>query len=58
MHTSTGIRIGLNTWYLVPDGSGRGILKVRGGTIDEIGIANRLLTRDRTATLTFLRSFG
>ena len=58
VHTSTGIRIGLNTWYLVPDGSGRGILKVRGGTIDEIGIANRLLTRDRTATLTFLRSFG
>ena len=49
--------VGRNTWYLVPDGRGRGVLKVRRGTIQEIGIATASLVRTRAAARRFLRSF-
>ncbi len=50
--------VGLNDWYLLRDGRGRGILKVRHGAIQEIGIANRKLTSSRRSANRFLRSFG
>ena len=50
--------IGLNWWYLVPNGASRGVLKVRHGIIEEIGIADRWLTRDRRAARFFLKSFS
>lgn len=50
--------IGLNYWYLAPNGASRGILKVRHGIVDEIGIADLTLTADRRAAWRFLGSFS
>jgi hypothetical protein len=51
-------RIGLNTWYLTPNGSSRGVLKVRHGIIEEIGIVNKRITGTRRARRRFLHTFG
>ena len=50
--------IGRNRWYVVADGSGRGVMKVRHGVIDEVGIANPGLTRTRAGARRFLSSFS
>jgi hypothetical protein len=50
LHVSRGIRIGRNTWYLLPAGPSRGVLKVKHGVIEEIGITNKSLTATRAAT--------
>jgi hypothetical protein len=52
-----GFHIGLNWWYLTPNGTSRGVLKVRRGTIEEIGIADKQLTNSRQAARRFLNSF-
>jgi hypothetical protein len=57
LRVGKGFHVGLNWWYLAPDGSSRGVLKVRDGVIEEVGIANSRLTRTRRAALRFLRSF-
>jgi hypothetical protein len=51
-------RIGLNDWYLAPVGSVTAILKVRNGIVQEIGVADKQLTRSRTAQRLFLTSFS
>ena len=43
LHVSRRIRIGLNDWYLLPNGRSIGVLKVRHGVIQEIGIADKRL---------------
>jgi hypothetical protein len=48
-------RIGGNVWYVVADG---GVLKIRGGGVREVGIADSALTRTRSKTLRFLTSFS
>jgi ABC-2 type transport system ATP-binding protein len=53
----THYRVGLNDWYLAPDGRVRAVLKVRRGTVQEVGIANLGLTTSRRATARFLRAF-
>ncbi len=53
-----GIRIGLNTWYLVPAGASRGVLKVQHGVIREIGIADKSLTANRALTRKVLASLS
>lgn len=50
-------KVGRNTWYVFPTGSVQGIIKVRKGVIEEIGIADRALTTTRGMTSRFLRSF-
>ena len=50
--------VGLNTWYLAPEGSANAVLKTRGGLIEEIGIADKSLTNSAKADKTFLRSFS
>jgi hypothetical protein len=45
-----GMTIGKNTWYVVPAGSSRGVLKVKHGVIEEVGIANKSLTTNRAAS--------
>jgi hypothetical protein len=55
---SAPIVIGRNSWYLIRDGSGRGVLKVQHGVIDEIGIAEPGLTASRATARTFLSSFA
>ncbi len=52
-----GFHIGLNFWFLAPNGPSTGVLKVRGGIIEEIGIADALLTRPGRAARRFLASF-
>jgi hypothetical protein len=49
--------IGLNDWYLAPDGAVTAVLKARAGIVQEIGIADRQLTQGRTAQRTLLISF-
>ena len=50
--------VGLNDWYTAPDGRVRAVLKVRRGTVQEIGIANPSLTGSRRATARFLGGFS
>jgi hypothetical protein len=50
--------VGKNRWYLVNEPGSRGVLKVRRGVIQEIGIADARLTRDRPAARRFLRTFN
>jgi hypothetical protein len=50
--------VGLNFWYLTPGRRSRGIVKVRHGVIQEIGVAAPQLTQGRKATARFLRSFS
>ncbi len=57
LHLSPAYRVGLNTWYLAPNGSSRGVLKVRNGRIEEIGVATRQLTGSHAAVKRFLRGF-
>lgn len=52
------LRIGLNDWYMVPGYTSDGVLKVRDGTIQEIGLASKRLTTARDAQLRFMLSFG
>jgi hypothetical protein len=49
--------IGLNDWYFAPGAAARGVLKVRRGIIQEVGIANKLLTAGRKAQVIFMSSF-
>jgi hypothetical protein len=51
-------KVGLNTWYLIGNGSSRGILKTRHGQIQEIGVANKALTAGRARARRFLESFS
>jgi beta-glucosidase len=58
-HVSRPYRVGLNTWYLVPDGpAARGVLKVRHGKIQEVGIANPALTASQRMRVIFFRTFS
>jgi hypothetical protein len=50
--------IGRNYWYLARETSATGVLKVRRGIIEEIGIANRSLTSAGRAARRFLASFS
>ncbi len=58
LHVSRPYRVGLNTWYLVPDGSVLGVLKVRHGVIEEIGITYPQFGRSQREAMIFLRSFS
>jgi hypothetical protein len=49
--------VGFNTWYLVAGTRSHGLLKVRHGLIEEVGITNKRLTASRRATRRFLTSF-
>lgn len=49
--------IGTNLWYIAPARPSNGVLKVRGGVIQEVGLVNRLLTATRSARKRLLNSF-
>jgi hypothetical protein len=53
----SGFHIGLNYWYLAPNGPSTAILKVRHGIVEEIGIGDKSLTETRKGRLAFLTSF-
>ena len=50
------IRIGSNDWYITANGKSHGVIRVRHGVIEELGIANPFLTRNYSAARHFLRS--
>jgi hypothetical protein len=50
--------IGLNYWYLGPNGSSIAVLKVRAGVVEEIGIGVKALNAGRKAQRAFLTSFS
>ncbi|HEY1590480.1 MAG TPA: hypothetical protein VGF81_01710 [Solirubrobacteraceae bacterium] len=54
LHVGRRIRIGLNDWYLLPNGRSIGVLKVRHGVIEEVGIADKRLSYRSHAGKQFL----
>jgi len=52
------IKIGSNDWYLVPGKASEGLLRVRGGIIQEVGIATKALTQGLAAQRRFLAAFN
>jgi hypothetical protein len=58
LRLSPPYQVGLNTWYLVPGKISDGLLKVRHGLVEEIGITNKRLTTGRRTTRRFLTSFA
>jgi pimeloyl-ACP methyl ester carboxylesterase len=57
LHLGKPLRIGRNNWYFVPGKISDGVLKVRAGIVQEVGIANKQLTHGRTAQRRLLQSF-
>jgi poly(hydroxyalkanoate) depolymerase family esterase len=51
------ISIGANTWYLTPMTGATGVLKVRHGVIEEVGIADPRFTTPRRLTTLLLATF-
>jgi hypothetical protein len=51
------LHIGLNFWYLAPNGSSTAVLKVRHGMVEEIGIGDKQLIKGRKAERRFMKSF-
>jgi hypothetical protein len=56
-HLGTPFEVGLNDWYLTRMSGATAVLKVRHGVVEEIGIADLALTRNRVADRIFLHSF-
>jgi predicted acyl esterase len=57
LHVRKAFHVGLNFWYLVPNGTSTGILKVRHGRIQEIGVATKSVTWSRGIARKYLRTF-
>jgi hypothetical protein len=57
LHLGTPFRIGRNQWYVIHGTASMGVLKVRAGVIQEVGIASLSLTRGRAAQRRLLTSF-
>jgi 6-phosphogluconolactonase (cycloisomerase 2 family) len=51
-------QIGLNLWYLKSYGSWTAVLKVRNGIVQEVGIADSGVTRNRATQRRFITSFS
>jgi pimeloyl-ACP methyl ester carboxylesterase len=58
LHAGRPFRLGANDWYVVPGKRSDGLLKVRRGIIQEVGIVSGALSRGRPAQLRLLRSFN
>jgi dienelactone hydrolase len=58
LRAGTPFHVGKNFWYLLPGKRARGVLKVRRGRIEEVGIASAQLTGSRPAARRFFRSFS
>jgi hypothetical protein len=56
LHLGRPFVVGRDDWYLLADRSARGVMKVRRGIIEEVGIANRSLTNRRAKARRFLGS--
>jgi hypothetical protein len=55
---SRPFHVGLNDWYLAAHGAAAdGVLKVRHGMVEEVGIADKRFLHGRRAEFRFLNSF-
>jgi pimeloyl-ACP methyl ester carboxylesterase len=57
LHPGQPFQIGANRWYVVAQTTSAAVLRVRGGIVQEVGIASRQFTRGRAARRRLLRSF-
>ena len=57
LRSAVRYEVGRNTWYLLPGRSRAGVLKVQGGRVGEVGLADSSLTATRARARRFLRSF-
>ena len=57
LHTGGPLHIGLNYWYLAVQRHSTVVLKVRGGVVEEIGIATNLLTASAHDQNVLMHSF-
>jgi BNR repeat-like domain len=58
LHLSRGYKVGLNTWYIAQLPIANGILKVRHGLVEEVGLCTKSLTRTPAQIRVFLTSFN
>jgi hypothetical protein len=58
LHVGRRYHVGKNYWYVTPNGSSHGILKVVHGRIQEIGVADKRVTASVSQDRRFLRTFG
>jgi len=58
LRLSHGLHVGRNWWYFAPDGVANAVLKVRGGVVEEVGIATKALTKGTRAQRRFMTSFS
>jgi hypothetical protein len=58
LHPVAKYRVGVNTWYLIRGRSANGVLKVRYGRVQEIGLVDRVLTSSSARARRVFRSFG
>ena len=57
LHLGKPFHVGHNDWYFVHDGPSTGVLKVRGGVIQEVGLASLGLTKTTKQQRVFINSF-
>lgn len=58
LHLGQPFHVGQSFWYLIGGGQARGVLKVRGGIVQEVGVAQRRLTAPTAQDRKFFRSWG
>lgn len=58
LHLGDPIHVGVNYWYFLPGKRVTGVLKVRGGLVQEVGLASAVLTQTRAQQRQFISSFG
>jgi hypothetical protein len=58
LHAGRRYRVGKNDWYVTPNGSTHGIIKVVHGRIQEVGTADKRVTASVNQDKLFLRTFG
>ena len=57
LHLGQVFHVGSNDWYFVAGGAETGILKVRHGVVQEVGLATAALTKTRAQQRVFINSF-
>jgi len=57
LHLSKVFHVGSNDWYFAVGGAETGVLKVRNGVVQEVGLASLALTKTRAEQRVFINSF-
>lgn len=57
VHVGKPFHVGSNDWYFAVGGAETGVLKVRNGVVQEVGLASLALTKTRAEQRVFINSF-